>query len=67
MKTRLYIFVLSAILVASCCTAEAAESDKGGETGKKKVKVILVAKKDRDKSGSSGKNEGPRPENHNRR
>ena len=65
MKTRLYIFVVSAILV-TCGAAGAAESDKSGQTGKKKVKVILVAKKDRDRSGESGKAETTRPRNHSR-
>ena len=67
MKTRLYILVLSAILVAALSTPGAAESDNGAESGKKKVKVILVPKQDRDRSGSNTRTEGPRPKNHSQR
>jgi hypothetical protein len=66
-KTRLYIFVLSAILIATWSTAVAADSEKSGQTGKKQMQVILVAKKDRDRSGRSGKTERTRPENHSQR
>ena len=66
MKTGLYIFVVSAILVTTCGAAGAAESEKSGQRGKKKAQVILVAKKERDRSGESGKTETTRPRNHSR-
>ena len=67
LKTMLYIFVASAILIAACGATGAAESEKNGQSGnKKRVQVILVAKKDRDRSGESSKTETTRPRNHSR-
>ena len=66
MKTKLYIFVVSAMLIATCGAAGAAESEKSGQTGKKKAQVILVAKKERDRSGESGKTEAIHPKSHSR-
>ena len=64
MNTRLYIFGLSAILIATCSTAFAVESERNGQTGKKKMQVILLPKKDRDRSGTNGKTGGTRPGQH---
>ena len=64
MKSRLYIFVLGAMLIATWSTVEARESEKSGQPGKKKMQVILVPKKDRDRSGEGGKTDATRPRNH---
>jgi hypothetical protein len=63
--TRLYILVLGAILMAQTWTvaAEAGES----KPQKKKIQIILVEKKERDKPGNSGRSEKPRPERQNPR
>ena len=67
MKSRLYILVAGAILIATWGTTVGAESGKGGPTGKKKMQLILVVKKERDRSGANGKTERTRPENHRQR
>jgi hypothetical protein len=66
LRTRLYILVLGAILIAQnwTITAEAKESE---QPQKKKIQIILVEKRERDKPGNSGRSEKPRTERQGRR
>jgi hypothetical protein len=66
LTTRLYILVLSAILMAQIWTVTA-EAKDNGQPQKKKIQIILVEKKERDKAGNNGRSEKPRSDRQNRR
>jgi hypothetical protein len=64
---RLYILILSAILVLSIPTTTAADSNKGRAAPKQKVRIVLVDKQQRDRSDRNGRTERRRSEDARRR
>ena len=61
MNTRLYIWPLGAILVAAACTPTMAQPYEADRPEKRKMQIILVQKRQREKAGGSVKTDKPRP------